>query len=81
MEDLEADIPGELRQIYRTLELVPSPELEDALASRLPALKKHRKNVFDLPARLRRRIDERCRPVLDRYGYSAVSRQPEAVCR
>lgn len=79
MEDLEADIPGELLRIFEKLELVPSAELEESLANRLPALKNHRKNVFDLPPRLRQRIDDCYGPIFDRYGYSISSPQPEVA--
>jgi hypothetical protein len=79
MEDLEADIPGELRRIFEKLELAPSAELEGTLASRLPALKKHRKNVFEISPRLRRRIDDCCRPIFDRYGYPTAEPQPEVA--
>ncbi|MFN0052390.1 MAG: sulfotransferase family protein [Planctomycetales bacterium] len=73
MEDLEADIPGELRRVYDTLQLEGYEQLEARVRPQLAALRNHRKNKLSLPAALRERLESLQPSVFDRYGYARLS--------
>jgi len=79
LEDLEADIPGELGRMYAALKLPGYSELEKAVASRLPALQNFKKNDFHLSEELQNQIELHCRRVFDRYGYPR--RNPGPIAR
>lgn len=68
-EDLEGDPVGELEQIYRRLSLPGFDDLKAVIEPQLPALRRYKKNSYDLDAGLKRRIYERVQLAFDRYGY------------
>lgn len=76
LEDLEADIPGELSRMYAALKLPGYPDLEREVSSRLPALQNFKKNDFHLSEDLQGQIERRCRRVFDRYGYPLRDKGP-----
>lgn len=68
-EDLERDPAGELKKIYDHLQLPGWDRLEAKLEEPLARHRAFRKNAFDLPEELRRRIIERWEPAFLRYHY------------
>jgi hypothetical protein len=71
-EDLERDPVGELRSIYRRLELPNFEVLEADVTAQLDSIRKYRKNQYrPLEDSLKRRIYDRWRPTFERYGYAS----------
>ncbi|HVJ84268.1 MAG TPA: sulfotransferase [Caulifigura sp.] len=68
-EDLERDPAGELKKIYDHLQLSGWDRLAAKLEEPLARHRTFRKNTFQLPEELRRRIIERWEPAFVRYGY------------
>lgn len=70
-EDLEQDPVGELRQIYRKLELSNFETLEADVNSQIDSLRKYRKNQYPpMEDSLKRRIYERWHFGFQQYGYA-----------
>lgn len=68
---LESDPYGELKQIYRTLNLSGWEGVEPAIKAQLPELASYRKNSFSMDETSKRRIYERLRWMFDLYGYDS----------
>jgi hypothetical protein len=70
-EDLEADPVGEMRRIYRELNLPGWDAAEPALQSRMPAHASYRKNKFSLDPVTTRKIYDRWERSFALYGYDS----------
>ncbi len=73
-EDLVKDPIATLRDLYRRLDIGDFESAQPRMQAYLDAQKEHRVSEYDLPPELKRRLIERLKPYIDRYGYrEAVS--------
>ena len=77
MEDLEADIPGELERIYAGLRLDGFEGLMAHVRPQLERLYSHRQNKFSLPPSIQKRLEAACPRVFKRYGYPMRDADPD----
>jgi len=68
-EDLESDPVGELQKMYAHFGWNGAEQIPEWLAGDLKRQAEFRKNRFQLPEEVRRRVAEQWEPVFHRYGY------------
>jgi hypothetical protein len=68
-EDLVKDPIAKLRDLYARLDIGDFESALPRVQAYLDAQKEHRVSDYDLPRELKRRLIERLKPYIDRYGY------------
>jgi omega-hydroxy-beta-dihydromenaquinone-9 sulfotransferase len=75
-EDLIKDPINTMRDIYARLDIGDFASAEAPMRAYLDAQKEHRVSEYEMPPELRRKVIERLRPYIDRFGYrEAVTRE------
>jgi hypothetical protein len=69
-EDLVADPVGQMREIYRRLELGDFAVVEGAIAEYALMTRDYKTNKYDLPPEVADRVRGRWAPYFQRYGYN-----------
>jgi hypothetical protein len=68
-EDLVKDPLASLRDLYAKLRIGDFKAARPRMQAYLDAQKQHRVSEYDVPPELKRRLIERLKPYIDRYGY------------
>ena len=68
-EDLVKDPIGKLRDLYQRLDIGDFESARPRMQAYLDAQKEHRVSDYELPPELKRKLIERLKPYIDRYGY------------
>jgi hypothetical protein len=68
-EDLVKDPIATLRDLYRRLDIGDFETARPRMQAYLDAQNDHRVSEYELPPELKRRVIERLKPYIDRYGY------------
>jgi hypothetical protein len=68
-EDLVSDPVGQMRQVYRSLDLSGFSEVEPALLRHAMKTRDYRTNKYTLPAAMVEKVRGRWAPYFQRYGY------------
>jgi len=69
-EDLVADQIGQMRAVYKQLDLGDFAEVEHALLQRTEKTRDYRPNKYVLPPEVADRVRGRWAPYFQRYGYN-----------
>lgn len=70
-EELEADPIGQMRNMYKALDLPDFAQVESTLQRYMDSIAGYKKNEFHaLPDAQRQRVAERWRPSFDEWGYA-----------
>ena len=69
-EELVADPVGQMREVYRQLDLGDFSHVESAIAEYELKTQNYRTNDYQLPAEVADRVRRRWAPYFQRYGYS-----------
>ncbi|MCJ7599019.1 MAG: sulfotransferase, partial [Methyloceanibacter sp.] len=68
-EDLVKDPIAALRDLYQRLDIGDFDSAGPRMQAYLDAQKEHRVSDYELPPELKRKLIERLKPYIDRYGY------------
>ena len=68
-EDLVKDPIASMRDLYARLKIGDFESARPEMQAYLDAQKEHRVSDYELPPELKRRVVERLKPYIDRYGY------------
>jgi omega-hydroxy-beta-dihydromenaquinone-9 sulfotransferase len=68
-EDLVKDPIGNLRDLYARLKIDGFESARPRMQAYLDAQNEHRVSEYEMPAELKRKVIERLKPYIDRYGY------------
>jgi len=68
-EDLVKDPIASLRDLYQRLDIGDFESARPRMQAYLDAQNEHRVSEYELPSELKRRVIERLKPYIDRYGY------------
>jgi hypothetical protein len=68
-EDLVKDPIGNLRDLYARLKIGDFESARPRMQAYLDAQNDHRVSEYEMPAELKRKVVERLKPYIDRYGY------------
>ena len=71
-EDFVKDPIASMRDIYRRLDIPGFDQAEAPMRAFLAARSEHKVSRYELPARLKRKVVERLKPYIDRFGYRAA---------
>jgi len=75
-EDFIKDPIATMRDLYARLDIGDFSKAEAAMRAYLEEQKEHRVSEYEMPPELKRKVIERLRPYIDRYGYrEAVNRE------
>jgi omega-hydroxy-beta-dihydromenaquinone-9 sulfotransferase len=72
-EDLVQDPIGRLREIYEKLNLGDFAAVEPGMRVYLDNRSEHKTSQYELPPKLKARILERMKPMMDRFGYNRAN--------
>ena len=71
-EDFVKDPIASMRDIYRRLDIPGFDQAEAPMRAFLAARSEHKVSRYELPARLKRKVVERLKPYIERFGYRAA---------
>jgi len=75
-EDFIKDPIATMRDLYARLDIGDFSKAEAPMRAYLEEQKEHRVSEYEMPPELKRKVIERLRPYIDRYGYrEAVNRE------
>ncbi|HMK42149.1 MAG TPA: sulfotransferase [Methyloceanibacter sp.] len=81
-EDFVRDPVATMRDIYRRLDIKGFDQAEAPMREFIGERKEHRVSHYELPEKLKRKVIDRLKPYIDRFGYrAAVERMPETIAK
>ena len=81
-EDFVRDPVATMRDIYRRLDIKGFDHAEAPMREFIGERKEHRVSHYELPEKLKRKVIDRLKPYIDRFGYrAAVERKPETIAK
>ena len=78
-EDIVKDPVATMRGLYRRLDIPGFDQAEMPMREFLGGRKEHRVSRYELPEELKRKIIDRLKPYIDRFGYCAAVQAKPAV--
>ncbi len=81
-DDLRRMTRQELLEVARRLDIKGFDQAEAPMREFIGERKEHRVSRYELPEKLKRKVIDRLKPYIDRFGYrAAVERKPETVAK
>jgi hypothetical protein len=81
-EDFVKDPVATMRDIYRRLDIKGFDQAEAPMRDFIGERKEHRVSRYELPEKLKRKVIDRLKPYIDRFGYrAAIERKPETIAK